>query len=250
MSLSMPHEGSHSLAPAPDVVSPELVLVDESLARHARARLEPPRDTLATIVAPPRRSLERGARSAFEPSGRTPVPARRRASLAPGLVVRGMVGVGVVLALVGSALLISENVSEPESAPIETGTARARVSSTAVTVPPVAPADAPPAQRAGSPREQGGSSPSQKRGGESGERFAWAPVDGATGYHVELFSGSSLVFATETRDAQMVLPRTWTYKGKPHRLRPGEYQWLVWAKDGTVRRSRAVVQAQLVVPAR
>jgi hypothetical protein len=250
MSVSMPHEGSHSLAPAPDVVSPELVLVDESLARHARARLEPPRDTLATVVSPPRLSVERDVRSAFEPSGRTPVPARRRVSLASGLVVRGMVGVGVAVVLVGSALLLSENVREPESAPVETGTDRARLSSTAVTVPPVAPTDATPAQRPGKPREQGVSSPPQRRGGASGERFAWAPVDGATGYHVELFSGSSLVFATETRDAQMVLPRTWTYRGERHRLRPGEYQWLVWAKDGAVRRSRAVVQAQLVVPAR
>jgi hypothetical protein len=160
-----------------------------------------------------------------------------------------MVGVGVAVALVGGALLLSRNVGEPESSPVETGTDRARLSSTVLTVPPVAPTVGTPAQRTGTPRAGGVPSPPRKGGGTSGERFAWAPVDGATGYHVELFSGSSLVLATETRDAQMVLPRTWTYRGKRQRLSPGEYRWLVWAKDGSVRRSRAVVQARLVVPA-
>ena len=44
-------------------------------------------------------------------------------------------------------------------------------------------------------------------------RFAWAPVDGAVAYHVELFKGSDRVLAKETKEPILELGPSWRYEG-------------------------------------
>jgi hypothetical protein len=82
---------------------------------------------------------------------------------------------------------------------------------------------------------------------ESPQRLAWAPVDGAAAYDVELFSGAERVFSTRTRATVLEIPRSWTSDGRQHRLGPGEYRWYVWPVEDDVRASTAVVQAKLTV---
>jgi hypothetical protein len=79
-------------------------------------------------------------------------------------------------------------------------------------------------------------------------RFAWAPVPGATGYHVELFKGADRVLAQETKQPVLELGSTWRYEGKTVRLSPGVYRWYVWPVTNSGRATQAVVQAKLTIP--
>jgi hypothetical protein len=84
--------------------------------------------------------------------------------------------------------------------------------------------------------------------GADTRRFAWPPVAGATGYHVELFKGSALVFRNETANPEILIPRRWRFDGRRRRLEPGEYRWYVWPVVNGRRKAMAIVQAKLVVP--
>ena len=78
--------------------------------------------------------------------------------------------------------------------------------------------------------------------------FAWAPVQGASGYHVEFFRGDAPIFAAGTKQAKISIPARWNYRGKPQSLTPGEYRWYVWPVfDGTGRAAVASVQARLSI---
>ena len=79
-------------------------------------------------------------------------------------------------------------------------------------------------------------------------RFAWAPVSGASGYHVEFFRGSTRVFADETTGPLLTVPAEWSLDGSRRSLRPGTYRWNVWPIVGDRRQSHAVVQATLSIP--
>ena len=79
-------------------------------------------------------------------------------------------------------------------------------------------------------------------------RFAWAPVDGATGYHVELFKGADRVLARDTTQPILELAPTWRFEGKVVRLTPGTYRWYVWPVTKSGRATQAVVQAKLSIP--
>jgi hypothetical protein len=79
-------------------------------------------------------------------------------------------------------------------------------------------------------------------------RFAWPPVAGATGYHVELFKGPALVFRNEATKPEILIPRRWRFDGRPRKLEPGEYRWYVWPVVNGRRKASAIVQARLVVP--
>ena len=59
-------------------------------------------------------------------------------------------------------------------------------------------------------------------------RFAWAPVEGAVGYHVELFRGADRVLAEETKEPVLELGQTWRHEGRVVRLTAGSYRWYVW----------------------
>ena len=78
-------------------------------------------------------------------------------------------------------------------------------------------------------------------------RFAWAPVDGAVGYHVELFRGNNRVLAKDTKEPVLELAPTWRYQGRTVTLTPGEYRWYVWPVTASGRGTQAVVQAKLTV---
>ena len=79
-------------------------------------------------------------------------------------------------------------------------------------------------------------------------RFAWAPVEGATGYHVELFRGNDRVLAEETKQPVLELGPSWRYEGRVVRLTAGDYRWYVWPVTKSGRATQAVVQAKLSVP--
>jgi hypothetical protein len=78
-------------------------------------------------------------------------------------------------------------------------------------------------------------------------RFAWAPVDGAVGYHVELFRGNDRVLAKDTKEPVLELAPTWRYQGRTVTLTPGGYRWYVWPVTASGRGTQAVVQAKLTV---
>jgi len=78
-------------------------------------------------------------------------------------------------------------------------------------------------------------------------RFAWAPVDGAVGYHVELFRGNDRVLARDTKEPVLELAPSWRYQGRTVTLTPGEYRWYVWPVTASGRGTQAVVQAKLSV---
>ena len=53
-------------------------------------------------------------------------------------------------------------------------------------------------------------------------RFAWAPVEGAIAYHVELFRGADRVLAEETKEPILELGPTWRFEGRVVHLTPGD----------------------------
>jgi hypothetical protein len=79
-------------------------------------------------------------------------------------------------------------------------------------------------------------------------RFAWAPASRATGYHVELFKGSSLVFRADTTEPKILIPASWKIDGRRQGLVAGEYRWYVWPVVSGRQASGAIVQTKLVVP--
>ena len=79
-------------------------------------------------------------------------------------------------------------------------------------------------------------------------RFAWAPVEGAVAYHVELFRGADRVLAKETKEPILELGSTWRFEGRLVHLTPGSYRWYVWPVTKTGRATEAVVQAKLSIP--
>jgi hypothetical protein len=79
-------------------------------------------------------------------------------------------------------------------------------------------------------------------------RFAWAPVDGAVGYRVELFRGDQQVLQATTTDPVYELPGAWRHKGRAERLTAGGYRWYVWPVLSSGPAAEAVVQAKLTVP--
>jgi hypothetical protein len=251
MTLLMPRYDNRAVVLVPDDISPELVLVDERLAELVRARLHPPSDTLARLESIASRNpieLDTRGLDAGRPAEPETLVDRPRGARA--LLVRGRVAAVAVVMALGILALHPPSTSEHGSTSSTTAVQSVRAPS--VGHAPARPSKADAAGPGAPTRHEKPAATSRvaRERPQSSEHFAWAPVEGATGYHVELFSGSSLVFETETRSAHMVVPRSWKYRGKRHRLSAGEYRWLVWAKDGRLRRSQAVVQALLVVSAR
>jgi hypothetical protein len=79
-------------------------------------------------------------------------------------------------------------------------------------------------------------------------RFAWAPSHGASGYHIELFRGSALIFRAQMTKPEILIRRRWRFNGRDHQLEPGAYRWYVWPLVDGRRRAKAIVQAKLAVP--
>ena len=212
-----------TVSPESTSVSPELALVDPGLAEWARQRLPAPPDTLEELGAARTRPLS------AETSARRP---RRRRS-------RFLTSAGMLVILAGTGFLVGSraDVETPPAAPL-----------TAIAEPQ------PSAPRTGASERVNESaaptrSPRRSTGAATAtRRFAWPPVAGATGYHVELFKGPALIFRDETKKPAIVIPRRWRFNGRRRSLEPGAYRWYVWPRVGGQRQAKATVQARLVVP--
>jgi hypothetical protein len=229
-----------------EVVSPELALVDPVLAARARASLGEPGE-LAARFAP---------RPSADPVDAGPSAALSRPE--PAVVRRLRVKrswrlhVGVAAVTVASLLLLDVRVQVGQT-PAEADSPEA----TQAVAPPSG-AVKPSAPRQ-TPRTQGGkpSAPRQTPRTQGAKpkpaaqpvtrRFAWAPTQGASAYHVELFRAGARVFSVDTQQPQLTVPARWKLDGKQYVLSAGEYQWFVWPIVGGRRASSATVQASLTV---
>jgi hypothetical protein len=200
-------------------VSPELVLVDPALAGRARAAL----GTSGTVARVRARSdapidgSPTDVRLRIVDRRNRRVPPRRAAILAAATTSAALLLLLVVVWTHGDA---------PAPHVGETATqSPAR--------PPTA------ASAAGEPPATGAR--------PAGRRFAWAPTAGSTGYHVELFRGSTRVFAEDTTRPEVVVPASWTHEGSPQSLSSGTYRWYVWPVVAGRRQSRATVQTTVTI---
>jgi hypothetical protein len=61
--------------------------------------------------------------------------------------------------------------------------------------------------------------------------LVWTAVKGASYYNVVLVRGRRVFSAWPVR-TRLQLPRSWSYRGRRHKLRPGLYRWYVWPGIG------------------
>jgi hypothetical protein len=61
--------------------------------------------------------------------------------------------------------------------------------------------------------------------------LTWTPVKGATYYNVVLVRARR-VYSAWPSQPRLQLSRSWTYRGRRYRLRPGVYRWYVWPGFG------------------
>jgi hypothetical protein len=67
--------------------------------------------------------------------------------------------------------------------------------------------------------------------------LVWTPVRRASYYNIQLIRGRRVLSAWPVRPS-FQLRRTWLYKGRRYRLRPGVYRWYVWPGYGRVSAAR------------
>ena len=209
-------------------ISPELALVDPVLAASARELLPDVVDTLGRgRAATTRSSPDSDAFVALAHAG-------LEAADEPDRALRGRRshswrGLAAVAAATVVVLLLLD-------VRVQVGRTPASAETSAAGEAPVAPTGVP------APEPSGTAAPLARR-------FAWAPKPGATGYHVELFRGSALVFSKDTPTPQVTVPARWRHRGQRHVLSAGEYRWYVWPVTAGRRAAQAIVQAKLDVPA-
>lgn len=239
---------------APERMSPELALVDRSLADEARRLLAEPEDTLGRIERELAfRRLTTPSHVCRDPAQGSPArwrSARSGAAMRHALQQRLWVATAVA-AVLGVALLLGVDVSlrgTPAGAdPLVTEAGDARRSLRSVR--PVAELPQDPSLPAARTPPRTGTAPGgmPDAGVTASHRFAWAPVSGASRYHVELFREGIRVYVGSTNHPQMELPATWIFSGRHQRLSPGSYRWYVWPVQAGRRSSNATVRSALVI---
>jgi hypothetical protein len=255
MSLWMTHSHDDQRFRHPgEVVSPELALVDPELATRARDWLPNPGEKEAlsriTTLLEPAPTAARAPRAPAAPSTRS----RRRVAH-----VRRWAAPATAAAVLGTlALLLDVGVEfgkTPASADTTETAAIAEIKPPLTPPTAVAEPDREPARSASLSRPVTKSagrstrtSPSQPR--SVPQRFAWAPTAGASGYHVELFSADTKVYAADTTKPAVTIPARWSFDGTNRTLQPGEYRWYVWPVISGQREGGPIVQARLTVPRR
>jgi len=242
-------------------VSPELVLVDRTLADRVHSRLSMPEDTLARIdalvQASRRRALARRSMATLHQTEPRVVERPRRVEVGRTCATRwrgrpvtfaGGVAAGTLIAVMLLGLR-ADVTGDPGGAntPVLEGIDAPIIPVSTPAVP--APVPAVPKTQIG----RTSSRPSPRLPADPRprlQRFAWAPVVGASSYEVELFRGSSKVFEADTRRPVLTIPARWIFEQKRQTLRPGTYRWYVWPVSSGTRATTAVVQAMLTVPPR
>jgi hypothetical protein len=68
-------------------------------------------------------------------------------------------------------------------------------------------------------------------------KLLWTPVKKASYYNLQLVRGRRVLSAWPVRPG-FQLRRTWIYKGRRYRLRPGVYRWYVWPGIGRISAGR------------
>jgi hypothetical protein len=77
-------------------------------------------------------------------------------------------------------------------------------------------------------------------------RLRWSAVKGARYYNVQLIRDGRVLSAWPTRPS-FQLRRSWTYRGRRYRLRPGVYRWYVWPRLAAGRYGPLVGSSTFVV---
>lgn len=63
-------------------------------------------------------------------------------------------------------------------------------------------------------------------------RLRWPPVAGARYYNVQIFRGKRKILSAWPTGHSLRLHRSWTFRGRVFRLKPGNYRWFVWPGFG------------------
>jgi hypothetical protein len=98
-------------------------------------------------------------------------------------------------------------------------------------------------KRATRPRSNHGARAAPARHFVPAHTFAWPAKQGAAGYLVRFFRGSTVVFAKRTSNERVTLPRTFHFV-------PGNYRWLVIPLDKKGRRGAPIVASHFIVAAK
>jgi hypothetical protein len=237
--------------PGVPTAEPELPPVPEP---EPKPEPEPEREAVHVEAAVPVQSSTEALRAARPP---LVLPRRRRRRwrrtlllLLFLLVVAGsLVAVGVV-AERGERAIAEANEQGAEAPVIE----RPAVSGAPSAEPPAgqpSSESATPSEPEGSGAASGSTTPKSTPPASqtpTPRRFAWAPVENAVAYHVELFRGADRILARETTKPVLELGESWRHEGRLVRLTPGAYRWYVWPVTSSGRATQAVVQARLTVP--
>ena len=261
-----------SIEPGP--ISPELVLVDDELRERARARLPLPPDVLARpapseparpeVAVPagarprPERTRADAAETELRPSAEPvedllPKHRRRPRFFTVAVVTAfGALGIGGGYELAG-VVSRSGRAEPPIAAPSAGASQSSRNAPSTGAVPATtARLDAHATQTQAGHASGSATAPAKtprrhRTAALPSRRLAWAPVPRAGSYEIEIFRGRALIFRTTSKTAAVVLPSSWTLRGRRQTLRPGTYSWYVWPVVRGRRSRGATVRAKLVL---
>jgi hypothetical protein len=241
--------------PAP-VPSPEVVQADGSAPRgpYAEGTPSPGRDDSREAAERPR-TLERRPARHMRSLGRATLAAAAFVLVAAGVLA------GDVIRQHGRTLPAAFNftVQTAANAPPATSTKAPAVSSTRAKPPGARSAeqkgtDSSDAAHRAEPRSAPHPADSAKRQASptslgSTRGFVWVPVAATSAYDVEFYRAGRRIFAARTTHAKLTVAKSWIYKGRRERFRPGIYRWYVWPiyESGSGARGTPIVNSVLTV---